>query len=167
MGLPTTYSWVISTPTAPLSGATSGNNAGNRTSGNGKTGIAIPFSADGRGRLALCSGPAQLRKIIIQNLSDCESLNPFQDLGIGAEMVFAINSTKLRQDIKRKINELFKRLQLADRARLNGPPTFKEDLKLMNLEVSINYIDLVENKPGDVGITFSLQNSVSNTTVNN
>jgi len=153
MTLPTTYSWIVSTAGAPV---------GNRQSGQGKTGIAIPFAADGRGRLALSSGNAQLEKIITLNLSDLESANPFQgDIGIGADMVFAIASVKLRADVRRKINLLFRRLQLSDRARLDGSPTFTSNSTLQELTVDINYINLEENKPGEVGLKFSLVNATA------
>lgn len=142
--------------------STQGAPAGNRTSGQGKTGIAIPFAADGRGRLALVSGNAQLEKIITLNLSDLESANPFHgDIGLGANMVFAIASTQLRADVRRRINVLFRRLQLQDRARLSGAPAFTVDSKLQEMTVDINYINLEENKPGEVGLKFSLVNATA------
>lgn len=160
MALPTTYSWTVVSNGNGGGGSTQGAPAGNRTSGEGKTGLAIPFAADGRGRLALVSGNAQLEKIIILNLSDLESANPFQgDIGIGADMVFAIASTKLRAEVKRRINQLFRRLQLQDRARLDGPPSFSSDSNLQEMTVDLTYINLEENKPGAVGLTFSLANA--------
>lgn len=161
MGLPTTYSWTLSiTDTGGKSSPQAGL-AGNRTSGQGKTGIAIPFSADGRGRIALVSGDDQLQKIIAMNLSDCQSDNPFQDdLGIGADMVFAIASTKLRADLKRRITVLFRRLQLQDRARLAAAPTFEIDDKQQELNVDINYVNIEEDKPGNLGMKFSLASAV-------
>jgi len=161
MSLPTSYSWVLTTSAGGQPSAL-GSNAGNRTSGNGKTGIAIPFSADGRGRLALVSGDDQLRKLIILNLSDCDSANPYQDdLGLGADMIFAIASVKLRADVKRKVNSLFRRLQLTDRARLSGPPSFTTDEEEQSITMDIDYINLEENRPGQLGMKFSLGSSVN------
>jgi hypothetical protein len=162
MSLPTSFSWILSQTSPSGNPSTQGSGAGNRTSGNGKTGIAVPFSSDGRGRLALVSGDNQLSKIIMLNLSDLDSTNPYQgDIGIGAEMVFAIASTRLRADIRRRINALFRRLQLQDRARLDGAPDFVTDSSLQEVTCSITYINLEENKPGQVGLKFSLANSVS------
>lgn len=160
MSLPTTFSWNLSlnepTPVLPASAGTQGN----RTSGNGKTGFAIPFGADGRGRVALTSGPKQLKKLILLNLSDLDSANPFQgDIGLSADMVFAIASVKLKTDVLRRVNQLFRRLQLNDRARLSGTPTFDQDDANQEMTLNIVYIDLEENKPGDVGIKFSLEQS--------
>lgn len=162
MALPTSYSWTVLSSGGSSSGSSLGSSAGNRTSGEGKTGLAIPFAADGRGRLALVSGNDQLEKIIILNLSDLDSANPFQgDIGIGAEMVFSIASTKLRAEVKRRISMLFRRLQLQDRARLDGAPAFSQDSKTQELTVEIKYINLEENKPGEVGLTFSLSNATN------
>ncbi len=165
MSLPTTYSWTVLSIGGGNNGSAAsaqGAPSGNRTTGEGKTGLAIPFNADGRGRLAMVSGNAQLEKIIILNLSDLDSANPFQgEIGLGADMVFAIASTKLRADIKRRINALFRRLQLQDRARLEGAPTFTPDPILNEMTVDVTYINLEENKPGDVGLKFSLVNSTT------
>lgn len=164
MSLPTTYSWTLSVTPSVGQPSTQGSGAGNRTSGNGKTGIAIPFSADGRGRLALVSGENQLRKLIILNLSDCDSANPYQDdLGIGADMVFAIASVKLRADVKRRATLLFRRLQLSDRARLAEPPSFETDQASQSITMNIDYINLEENRPGQVGIKFTLGSAVAST----
>lgn len=161
MTLPTSYSWTVTT-TAGGQPSAQGGPAGNRTSGQGKTGLAIPFAADGRGRLALVSGNGQLEKIITLNLSDLDSANPFQgEIGLDAGLVFAIASTRLRADIKRRINSLFRRLQLQDRARLDGAPSFINDSTLQEMTVDIKYINLEENKPGEVGLKFSLANATN------
>lgn len=137
-----------------------GGSAGNRTSGQGKTGLALPFAADGRGRLALVSGNDQLEKIIGLNLSDLDSSNPFQgDIGLGSDVVFAVASVKLRADLNRRINLLFRRLQLQDRARLSGRPEFTTDSATQELSVDIKYINLEENKAGQIGLKFSLSNA--------
>jgi hypothetical protein len=162
MALPTSYSWTVLAIGPSGQPSAQGAPAGNRTSGNGKTGIAIPFSADGRGRLALVSGNEQLEKIIMLNLSGLESANPFQgDLGLGEDMVFAIASTKLRTEVRRRINALFRRLQLSDRARLEGAPAFTTDSQNQELTVDIKYINLEEDKPGEVGLKFSLANTAA------
>lgn len=162
MSLPTSYSWTVTLINSGGTSTAQPGPGGNRTSGQGKTGIALPFSADGRGRLAMVSGNAQLEKIIILNLSDLDSGNPYQgDIGLSADMVFAIASTKIRADVKRRINQLFRRLQLQDRARLNGNPSFTQNSNLQELTVDIEYINLEENKPGQVGLTFSLVNAAT------
>ena len=67
----------------------------------------------------------------------------------------------MRADIRRRINALFRRLQLQDRARLDGAPEFATNSELQEVTCDITYINLEENKPGQVGLKFSLANSVS------
>lgn len=110
----------------------------------------------------MVSGNFQLEKIIWMNLSDLDSANPYQgEIGLGADMVFAIASAKLRADIKRKINALFRRLQLQDRARLKDAPKFTTNSNLQEMTVDIEYINLEEDKPGSVGLKFSLVNATA------
>lgn len=162
MSLPTSYSWSLSLTNPSPALPAIGGGSGNRTTGNGKTGLAFPVSADGRGRLALVSGNKQLEKIIWLNLSDLDSANPFQgDIGLGADMVFAVASVRLQADVIRKISMLFRRLMLDDRARLEGSPTFTTDTVLNEMTVDINYVNLEEDKPGQLGIKFSLEQSAA------
>jgi hypothetical protein len=164
MGLPTSYSWILTNGGAG-SGAAGGMPVpgGNRVTANGKQGLAIPVCADGRGRFSLVSGDLQLQKLIILNLSDCESYNPFQDgeIGIGSGMVFAVASDKLRADVRSKIALLFRRLQLQDRARLLGRPKFTTDPSNQEVTVDFEYLNLEENKKGDMSLKFSLQGSTA------
>jgi len=120
------------------------------------TGIAIPFQANGRGRLLLVSGEDQLRKIILLNLMNLESDNPFQqDIGLGGEMIFAVQSNELKGELRRRVNAFFRRLQLQNRARLAKPPVFEERPESQELEMIISYINLEDNKPSDLAITFT------------
>lgn len=161
MPLPTTYSWTLTIGGTGGTPGAGGGVSGSRVSGNGKTGIAVPFSADGRGRLAFVSGDAQLRKIIFLNLSDLESLNPFQaDIGLGSDMIFAIANEALRADLKRRIQALFRRLELADRARLARPPAFETNSSRQEMTVEIEYINLEEDKPGTLSLKFSFINAM-------
>lgn len=111
----------------------------------GKRGIALPFQADGRGRLVTIDRDAELSKIINMQLQNMESNNPFQDLGLGEEMIFAVDNDDLQSDLRRRINEIFRQLQLQDRARLEKPPVFSLTAE-GELEVAISYIDLETNK---------------------
>lgn len=156
MPLPASYSWFV---VSPSSGGIPGGGirgvAGGRWTGEGKNGIAVPFSSDGRGRLALVSGDEQLRKIIICGLMDCENENPFnQDIGLGSQMIFAQNIDSLQADLRRRINALFRRLQLADRARLASPVKFTVNSAEQELECDVHYLNIEENKSSDLSIGF-------------
>lgn len=121
-----------------------------------KRGIALPFQTNGRGRLVLCESEEQLRKIIMLNLMNLDSDNPFQsDLGLGAEMIFALQSEQLKAELRRRINATFRRLQLQNRARLAKQPVFTERSETQELEVNISYINLEENKEDKLSLVFS------------
>jgi hypothetical protein len=133
--------------------------SGTRGSGDGKAGWAVPFSGDGRGRVAQTFGNDQLEKLIATNLQDLSSGNPFQELGIGEDMVFAVAAEHLRIDLRRRIRALFKRLQLADRARLAKEPDFNVNATVGELTINIDYINIEEDKPGSMSFPFRLRAS--------
>ena len=119
-------------------------------------GIAIPFQANGRGGLLLLTGGEQMRKIIFTRLSDCESSNPYQqDIGIGADMIFAINDESLQAELRRRIDLNFSELRAQGRARLLKPPLFKRKSETQELEVLVQYLDMETNKPEEVKMIFS------------
>lgn len=153
MATPTATSWTLTSSSTAEGGGQSGI-SGTRGSGTGKTGIAVPVSGDGRGRFAFVSGEAQLAKLISVNLSDCDSDNPFQDLGTGRDAIFAVNDDRTRINLRQRINRLFTRLQLQDRARLRQPAVFTTNSEEQELDVEIEYINLEEDKPGDVTVKF-------------
>lgn len=121
-----------------------------------KTGIAIPFQGNGTKRIRMIGGNSQLRKIILLNLGDLESKNPFQDgLGLGGDLIFSVSDEQLRAELRLRIEALFRRLQLQDRARLAKIPEFTIDSKNMELKVDISYINIEENREEDLEINFS------------
>lgn len=149
MALPTTYSWTVSSEGGGAIGGQAG--LSGAKVGFGKTGIAIPVSSDGRGRMALVSGENQLRKLILLNMMDLESANPFQgDIGIGASMIFQNDTPLLQAELRRRISVLFRRLQLQDRAKLSRAVSFTSKPETQDLEAEISYVNLEENKPFDV-----------------
>lgn len=122
-----------------------------------KTGISLPFAADKNGRLVLSSGEVQLSKVILLNLSDCDSRNPFQDLGLGNDFIFGMNDEAIQAELRRRINLLFRRLQLKERARLLQPPVFTVLSETQELDCTIVYLNMEENKEEDVTVRFSTQ----------
>lgn len=117
-----------------------------------KTGLAIPVRADGRGRWQRLSGSQQTRKIILLNLTDGQSRNPFQDIGLGRDMIFASMSRSLQADMRRRIKTMFDRFEAAKRARLIKQPVFTEFPETQELEVRIDYLDMENNKPQEAVI---------------
>jgi hypothetical protein len=106
------------------------------------TGIALPISVV-KGRLQLASAEDQLKKIIFLGLSDCDSANPFQDLGIDTSVVFAIADEDTKARARRRIVTIFKALQAQGRARLAaGFPTFSVDSETQELVAEIEYVNM-------------------------
>lgn len=106
------------------------------------TGIALPLQVV-QGRLRLASGEDQLKKIIFLGLSDCDSMNPFQDLGIDTRVIFSINDTDSQARIRRRIQDLFAQLQAQGRAKLApGAPTFSTDAETQDLIADIEYVNM-------------------------
>ena len=71
-------------------------------------GLSVPIGVDGTGGTLWVEGEPNDRKTIMTSLGDCESENAFQqDLGLGAEMVFANSTVDLRSSIMRRVKSIF------------------------------------------------------------
>jgi hypothetical protein len=120
--------------------------------GTGKVGIASPLASNGRGGLLRSSGEGQLKKIIRNNLQDCDSDNPFQsDLGIGNGHIFGLNNEDAQSELRIRIKALFKRLSLENRASLLPPVVFTSVGE--ELAADVSYMDLEENKQDMVALS--------------
>lgn len=118
-------------------------------------GLAVPISGQG-GRIATVSGEDQLRKIIILNLSDCDSANPFQDLGLGSEIIFDIDSPATQGRIRARIMQVFQRLEQADRARLSpGYPIFRSDPDRQELVADVRYVNLETTDEEELAVSYA------------
>ena len=80
-------------------------------------GLEVPIEAQ-NGRLMTVAGEDQLKKILMLNLSNCDSANPFQDLGLDPGIVFRLDDPDTRALIRSQIVTLFKRFEREGRARL-------------------------------------------------
>jgi hypothetical protein len=106
------------------------------------TGIALPISVV-KGRLQLTDGEDQLKKIIFLGLSDCDSANPFQDLGIDTTVVFSIADEDTKARVRRRIVTVFDNLKAQGRARLaSGSPAFSVDSETQELIAEIEYVNM-------------------------
>jgi hypothetical protein len=109
-------------------------------------GLTLPVQA-AKGRAVLDQGDDELRKVIMIALSDCDSANPFQDLGLDPSDVFAINDEVTQAEIRQRIAVAFKRFEAEGLARLlPGYPKFGvnsvaqeliSELKYQNLETTL------------------------------
>ncbi len=115
-------------------------------------GLGVPIRVEAGG-LAVCAGEEQLRNIILLSLSLCESENPFQDLGIGADLVFDNDTEAVRGRIRGRVSSLFRRLEREGRARLVlGYPIFaREDDGLV---VQLRYINLETTEEAELELLY-------------
>jgi len=72
------------------------------------TGLALPVGVDKTGGAALVSGEDNDQKLIYTALSDCDNENAFQqDIGLGGDIVFDVNDSKIRARVLRKLIAIF------------------------------------------------------------
>lgn len=108
------------------------------------SGLSLPIRCV-NGRAAIDVGEDQLKKIIMLTIADCDSDNPYQELGLEPNIVFAVNDTQVRSYARQRIIEAFKRLQSEGRAELlDEAPTFTDadgelvcSIKYVNLETTL------------------------------
>ncbi len=118
------------------------------------TGIAWPFQAV-NGKVKTVTGEEQLKKLIMIRLMDCDSANPFVDLGIGSDMVFAIDSEETRNILRLRIAEIFAHFERQGRAKLApGFPIFTSDRNQQELHADVRYINLETALPEELTIKY-------------
>lgn len=89
------------------------------------TGIKVPLRAI-NGRLEKLGGDAYIEQLIMTGLGDCQSENPFQDIGLGEFMIFGINDDRSTSDIRTRIAQVFALLEADQLAKLERL-TFEEE----------------------------------------
>lgn len=117
-------------------------------------GLKIPVGPDKQGRAKTVDGVEYTKQTIITSLRNCESRNPFQDLGLGNTMIFDINDETTTTRIVIRIEEIFASLEIQEIAKLGSSSTKQaiefETIKEGELDVIIRYIDLEVNRPEEI-----------------
>jgi len=82
-------------------------------------GLQVPVGVDITGGTAWVSGEENDRKTIFTALGDCDSENAFQqELGLGIGMIFDPNDETVRARILRRLKNIFRIFEEADRYKL-------------------------------------------------
>lgn len=125
------------------------------TTGTSK-GIHVVFQANGKGGLRVVDGDTHIMNLALVALLDCQSANPFQQLGISEGMIFENPDNELFNDLKDSVRDIFERFRISKLAKLQDRP---DNLSITqtadgewNMKVFI--INLETNKPS--GQAFSL-----------
>lgn len=111
-------------------------------------GLALPVRTL-NGRAVLSVGEDQLKKIIMTCIADCDSANPYQELGIDTAIVFTLNDDQTKAYARRRITDAFKRLEAEGRARLNGAPKFDMETS-GELTCTISYFNMETTLAEDI-----------------
>jgi len=108
------------------------------------------------GRLRLSEGSEQLSKIIIIGLMDGSNANPFNVVGGAQDVIFNVNDQAVRSRITLKIRQLFRRLEMEERARLApGWPIFHTEEGTGELVATIQYFDMESAMDEELSINFA------------
>ena len=111
-------------------------------------GIRLPVSIK-HGRIALVSGDEYIRQLMVVAFGDCESDNPFEDLGLGEGMIFGVNDSMTEGEIIARIEMIMEDFAENGLASLipSDPPTFEK--REGELFMELPYINL-ETQESDV-----------------
>lgn len=109
-------------------------------------GIKSPIETK-NGRMVLLGEDDYIEQLVFTGLGDGDSENPFQDVGLGEFMIFAINNDQTDGEIRERIVAVFAELEADQLARLEDPSTsiiFKDDTGETGQERSaeIEYINM-------------------------
>lgn len=110
-----------------------------------KTGLSVPIAVNQAGGALLDEGGDQILKLIMLALTDCESANPFQNLGLPEDIIFRINDPIVEAEVSLAIQNVFKSFENAKRARLIGSPEFTRRQE-GELEVKFDWVDLEQTR---------------------
>ncbi len=74
-------------------------------------GISTIWRASGRGGVQIARGKEHISGILSAALGNCDSNNPFQDLGLGEDMIFDLADPSRLNSIADSVTEIVERLQ--------------------------------------------------------
>jgi len=122
-------------------------------------GIAFPFRASPRKGVELSEGPEYIRHLVLVALGDCDSDNPYQDLGIGNAVIFRnLSNPAVQGWVTRKVRDIFRTFEAEELARLHTLD-FEGSVDDGDLTALITYVDLETNTPNELRVSLPLPGS--------
>ena len=119
------------------------------------TGLKIPVGVNKAGGAAIESDESeQLKKLLILALSEGGDDNPFQVLGLPADLIFSIKDTAFRGRAAQAVNRVLQKFQETIRINPTKPVTFVEDSE-GEVELQFEYIDLQTNQVKEFALSFT------------
>lgn len=114
-------------------------------------GLEIPVVPDPAGRARMIDDESeQLAKIIALALSDCDSSNPFVNIGISEDNVFDMNDDSTRARVMEYVERRFDRFRREGRAKLKSVEPDPERNEHGESVLNIVYIDLKTRAPKEL-----------------
>jgi len=118
--------------------------------------IAIPWRVDNRGKLVVLEGDDAILQVIIAEISDNFSENPFQSLDRFNTDIFKQNIKLIREEIAYKVKQIFKDLESRNLAALNesaGISTYIAGEDKNEIHVSLVYRSLETDQEKEITIS--------------
>lgn len=106
------------------------------------TGLRMPVGVDGTGGAALSSKDEQNHKIIKIALSDCDSDNAFQDIGLGNWMIFEIDAPEVQARALNIIRRIFRQFRAEQRYKLLERTIRFNKTTEGELDLEFKYLDI-------------------------
>lgn len=106
------------------------------------TGLRMPVGVDGTGGAALASRDEQNHKIIKIALSDCDSENAFQDIGLGNWMIFEIDAPEVQARALNFIRRIFRQFRAEQRYKLLERTIQFNKTTEGELDLEFKYLDI-------------------------
>lgn len=122
-------------------------------------GTQTPWKADSLGRVVLVENDDYIRDIIGIALGSGDSENPFQDIGLGEEIIFSVNDFVTEATVRRRVEDIFRDLETNGLARLVKPNgvTFPGTDVEGEMFVVIKFINLETDRVDEVAFRLQLR----------
>lgn len=105
-------------------------------------GIQVPIKTK-NGRIMLLSSDDYIDQLVRIALGDSQSSNPFQDIGLGDFMIFAIDDAMTEGEIRRRVIAVFDSLERDQLAKINqNDIIFEKPIVAGEKRMSITYTNL-------------------------
>jgi len=110
------------------------------------TGLRMPVGVSKSGGAAVETNESnQTTKMLFLAFSEGEDNNPFQNLGIGGDLIFSIRNAAFRGRAQRAVERVIQRF--SDRIALSPSQPIRFTQTVENeVEISFEYVDLLTNK---------------------
>ena len=126
-------------------------------------GLALPVGVSSSGGARLVDGDTNDNKIISLALGSDDNENAFnQDIGLGIDMVFALQSPATRGKIMGRLRQIFRRFEAQKRYRfLSNTVVWSENTDTGDLTLEFKYLNLESDETNTFRRTYTASEQVS------